>query len=168
MTVFSLNWGTTALHYPRQQFLLLQMVGVLFFALTIPLSAAWADRIGPRRVLIWASAAIALSGPVLAQMFGSGTLFGVLSFLSLGLALMGVTYGPLGTMLAQMFPTPVRYTGASLSFNLAGILGASLAPYIAMWLAHTYGLAYVGYYLSGAAIITLLALLASRRIPGMI
>ena len=61
---------------------------------------------------------------------------------------MGLTYGPLGTALAELFPTEVRYTGASLTFNLAGVVGASLAPYAATWLASTHGLAWVGYYLS--------------------
>ena len=57
---------------------------------------------------------------------------------------MGLTYGPLGTVLSELFPTSVRYTGSSLAFNFAGIFGASLAPYIATWLAKTYGLQYVG------------------------
>ena len=80
-------------------------------------------------------------------------------FLSLGLALMGMTYGPLGTMLSELFPTEIRYTGVSLTFNLGGIVGASLAPYVATWLATNYGLSYVGFYLSGAALLTLVALL---------
>jgi dipeptide/tripeptide permease len=75
---------------------------------------------------------------------------------------MGLTYGPLGTALAALFPTAVRYTGASLAFNLAGILGASLAPYVATWLAKNYGLASVGYYLSAAGLITAVALFAIR------
>jgi len=75
---------------------------------------------------------------------------------------MGLTYGPLGTALAEIFPTSVRYTGASLSFTLAGILGASLAPYTATWLAGTYGLEFVGYYLSAAAVLTFVALLFVR------
>jgi hypothetical protein len=57
----------------------------------------------------------------------------------------------------------VRYTGSSLAFNLAGILGASLAPYIATWLAETHGLSYVGYYLTGSAVLTLLGLLSIRE-----
>lgn len=69
---------------------------------------------------------------------------------------MGMTYGPIGAVLAEPFPTSVRYTGASLAFNLAGILGASLAPYIATWLATDYGFAYVGYYMVAAAIISLI------------
>jgi MFS family permease len=86
-----------------------------------------------------------------------------LLFMVVGMCIVGITYGPLGTVLAQMFPTAVRYTGASLAFNMAGIFGASLAPYLATWLAKTYGLAYVGYYLSAAAVLTMLALLAKPR-----
>ena len=76
---------------------------------------------------------------------------------------MGLTYGPLGTVLSELFPTPVRYTGSSLTFNLAGIVGASFAPYIATSLANTYGLQYVGYYLSGVGVVTLVGLLAIRE-----
>jgi MFS family permease len=154
MTVFALSWGTTALGYAREDFLLSQMLGVLFLAATILLSALIAARRGSRQVLTMAALAVALFGLVFAPLFGSGSRFGVLVFLALGLALMGFTYGPLGTALAELFPTPVRYTGTSLSFNMAGILGASLAPYIATWLAVHLGLAYVGYYLSTAALLT--------------
>src|SRR5207244_12076291 len=106
--------------------------------------------------------AISAFGLALAPLFGSGTATGVLMFLCLGLALMGLTYGPLGAALAGLFPTAVRYTGASLTFNLAGIVGASLAPYIATSLAQTYGLPSVGYYLAGAGIVTLIVLVWMR------
>jgi metabolite-proton symporter len=162
MTVFSLSWGTTALGYPRPYFLVLQMVGVLFFAATIPISALAADRIGRLEVLIGATIAICVFGLVLAPLFGSGSTAGVLTYLCLGLALMGLTYGPLGTALAELFATSVRYTGASLTFNLAGIVGASLAPYLATSLAQKYGLPSVGYYLSGAGLVTLIALIGIR------
>nr|WP_315261460.1 MFS transporter [uncultured Duganella sp.] len=162
MTVFALSWGTTALKFSRQNFLILQLFAVLFFALTIPFSAIWADRKGRRATLIWVSAAIAVFGLVLGPMFGSGSSVMVTVFLALGLGLMGLTYGPLGTILSELFPAEVRYTGASLTFNLAGILGASLAPYAATWLATHYGLQYVGYYLSAAALISLIALLLAK------
>ncbi len=159
MTVFALSWGTSALKFSRKDFLILQLFAVLFFGLTIPVSALLADRYGRRATLIVVSAAIAVFGLAMAPMFGSGVTLQVTLFMSIGLALMGMTYGPLGTMLSELFPAEVRYTGASLTFNLAGILGASLAPYIATWLATNYGLQYVGYYLSGAALLSLIALL---------
>jgi metabolite-proton symporter len=162
MTVFSLSWATSALGFTRTQFLILQMIGVLFFAATIPISAIIADRKGRRGMLIAATVGIIAFGLVLAPLLGSGTTLGALAFLCLGLALMGLTYGPLGTALAELFATPVRYTGASLTFNLAGIVGASVAPYVATWLAVNYGLAYVGYYLAAAGLLTLVALLLIR------
>jgi uncharacterized membrane protein YedE/YeeE len=79
--------------------------------------------------------------------------------LALGFTLIGLTYGPLGSALATLFPTAVRYTGTSLAFNISGILGASPAAPIATLLASHYGVAYVGYYLSAAGVITLAALL---------
>ena len=159
MTVFSLSWGTSALGYTRQEFLILQMIGVLFFALTIPISALIADKRGRNPMLIAATLAIIVFGLFVEPLFGSGSAAGVLVFLCVGLALMGLTYGPLGTALSELFPTNVRYTGASLTFNLAGIVGASAAPYLATWLAKQYGLASVGYYLSAAGTLTLIALM---------
>lgn len=165
MTVFALSWGTTALGYSREEFLILQMIGVVFFGITIPVSAVIADRRGRRPMLIAATLAIIVFGLLFAPLFGSGNVVGVTVFLSLGLALMGLTYGPLGTALAELFPTAVRYTGASLTFNLAGILGASLAPYIATWLAKHHGLAAVGYYQCAAGVLTLVALLLMKSRP---
>lgn len=159
MTVFALSWGTTGLGYTRKEFLILQLFAVVFFALTIPVSALLADKYGRRITMILVSIAIVLFGFLIAPMFVANDAIGVTMFLSLGLALMGMTYGPLGTMLSELFPTEIRYTGVSLTFNLGGIVGASLAPYAATWLATNYGLHYVGYYLSGATVLTLLALL---------
>jgi metabolite-proton symporter len=165
MTVFALAWGTAALGYSRQGFLLIQLFGIVFFALTIPVSAVLADRYGRRRTLLWVTAAIAAFGFALAPLFLAGTA-GVMLAMALGLSLMGFTYGPLGTALSELFVTSVRYTGSSLTFNLAGIFGASLAPYIATWLARTYGLKYVGYYLTASAILTMIGLAATRETKG--
>jgi MFS family permease len=163
MTVFALGWATSSLGYQRPQFLVLQMIGVIFFALTIPLAAIAADRIGQRAMMIIATLAIIAFGFAFKPLFSVHSEPRVLAFLSIGLALMGLTYGPIGSALAYLFPTPVRYTGTSLTFNFAGILGASLAPSIAMTLASRYGIEYVGYYLSAAGSISLAALLLTRR-----
>jgi MFS family permease len=164
MTVFALSWGTTALGYRRDTFLLLQLVGIVCFALTIPLSAVLAER-GRRATLLAVSTAIALFGLAMAPLLTAGTVGAGLT-MAIGLSLMGLTYGPLGTVLSELFPTAVRYTGSSLTFNLAGIFGASLAPYAATWLARTYGLQYVGYYLTGAALLTIAGLLAIPETKG--
>ncbi len=164
MTVFALSWGTTALHYDRATFLVLQLVGVTFFAVTIPISAWLAER-GRKPVMIGVTILIGLFGLAMAPLFTSGAT-GALVMMCVGLALMGFTYGPLGTVVSELFPTPVRYTGSSLAFSLAGILGASLAPYIATWLAEKYGLQYVGYYLSASAVVTLIGLFLIRETRG--
>ncbi len=161
MTVFALSWGTSALGFPREKFLIMQLADITFFAITIPISALMAER-GRRPAMLWITGAIFLFGFVLGPMFQAGT-FGALGMMALGLALMGLTYGPLGTIVSELFPTSVRYSGSSLAFNFAGIIGASLAPYIATWLAKNWGLKYVGYYLSVAAVFTFAGLLMMRE-----
>lgn len=161
MTVFTLSWGTSALHYPRTSFLIAQMISVLFFGLGIPISAVLADRYGRGKILIFATVGIFIFGLFFSPLFSTGNLTITVLFLVLGMFLMGLTYGPLGTALAEIFPASVRYTGSSLAFTLAGILGASLTPYLATTLAKKYGLPYVGYYLSIAAAITFAALLVA-------
>jgi len=160
MTVFALSWGTTALHYTRGKFLLMQLATIPFFGVMIPLSARMAER--GRRVMLAVTCAIAVFGLFLAPLFTSGTL-GAMATMALGLSLMGITYGPLGTVISELFPTAVRYTGSSLAFSLAGILGGSLAPYIATSLAKNHGLQYVGYYLSTSAVLTLIGLFSVQE-----
>jgi len=161
MTVFALSWGTSALGFSRDNFLLIQLFGILFFAAFIPIGAMLAEH-GRRRTLLCVTAAIGAFGLILAPLFSAGSM-GATAMMIVGMSLMGLTYGPLGTLLSELFPTQVRYTGSSLTFNLAGIFGASLAPYIATWLAKNHGLPFVGYYLGAAAILTLVGLLASRE-----
>ncbi|MEY4762904.1 MAG: hypothetical protein RLZZ200_2760 [Pseudomonadota bacterium] len=163
MTVFTLSWGTSALHYVRQDFLVLQMIGVLFFGIAVPLSALVAGRIGSHAMMVIATLGITAFGFLLSPLLGSGSTAGVMACLAIGLSLMGLTYGPIGTALSELFPTAVRYTGASMAFNLAGIVGASLAPYLATWLATRHGLPAVGMYLAAVGGITLVALLAMPR-----
>lgn len=163
VTVFAQSWATSDLKVPRSQILQIQLFSVLFFALTIPVSALLADRYGGRRTMIVVTLAILLFGLFFAPLFGSGNPLQIAWFLSLGMVLMGSTYGPLGAVLAELFPTEIRYTGLSMTFNLAGILGASLAPFIAVSLARSHGLHFVGYYLVCGALLTLCALLVVSR-----
>ena len=161
VTVFALSWGTRKLGYTREEFLLIQLFGILFFALTIPWSAKLAEH-GRRKMLMMVNAAIFVFGLFMAPMLNAG-LIGTIAAVVVGMSLMGLVYGPLGTVLSELFPTAVRYTGSSLTFNLAGIFGASLTPYAATWLATTYGLQAVGYYLSGSTILSLIGLALARE-----
>jgi MFS family permease len=163
MTVFTLSWGTSVLQYPRSNFLIAQMIAVLFFAIGVPVSGLLADRYGRAHILIATTICIFIFGLLFAPLFSTGNLVLTIAFLSLGLLLIGFTYGPLGAALAELFPTAVRYTGASLTFTLAGILGASVAPYLATYLATNFGLEYVGYYLSSSALLSGIALFLLRK-----
>jgi MFS family permease len=96
-------------------------------------------------------------------LLGSGSTPLVLLFLVIELFLMGVTFAPMGALLPELFPTRVRYTGAGVAYNLGGILGASVAPYIAQLLAAHGGLAWVGGYVSAAAVVSLVGVLCMRE-----
>jgi metabolite-proton symporter len=165
MTVFTLSWITSDLGITKRDALLVQLFSVLFFAFLIPVSAVVADKIGRRKILIIATIAIAIFGFSFSYFLSAANMVLITTFACIGMALMGFTYGPLGTFLSELFPTNVRYSGASLTFNLAGILGAAFAPMIAIWLASTYGLSYVGFYLTGAALISLVSfLMVSKKV----
>ena len=162
LTVFTLSWGTSVLGYSRTDFLLAQMISMLFFAIGIMLSAHYAERYSPANMLLLSSIVIFFFGLFVQQLFLANHYLLLLTFLSGGMFLIGFNYGPLGTELASLFPAPVRYTGASLAFTLAGILGGSLTPYFATSLAKNYGLQYVGYYLCAAALLSCVALLFAK------
>ncbi|EHU2485196.1 MHS family MFS transporter [Acinetobacter baumannii] len=162
-TVFALNWGTTKLGYARGEFLELQLFATLCFAAFIPLSAIFAEKFGRKATSIGVCIAAAIFGLFFSSMLESGNTLIVFLFLCTGLAIMGLTYGPIGTVLSEIFPISVRYTGSALTFNLAGIFGASFAPLIATKLAETYGLYAVGYYLTAASLLSLIAFLLIRE-----
>jgi len=157
-TVFALSYGTGSLGIPRQQFLLMLCVAVLCMALATPLAAGAADRWGRRPVLLTASALALLSGFALAPLLGSGDPVRITLYLCMSLGLMGLSFAPMGALLPELFPPRVRYSGAGTAYQLGGILGAALAPYIAQKLVQQGGLAWVGGYVSAAALISLLAL----------
>lgn len=162
-TVFSLSYGTTTLGIPRPQFLSMLCIAVLFMAAATPISALAGDRFGRRPVLIVAGLAALLSGFLLEPMLSSGSIFQITAFLCLELFLMGATFAPMGALLPELFPTAVRYTGAGAAYNLGGILGASLAPYIAQQLVLHGGLSWVGGYISVAATISVAAAVALKE-----
>jgi metabolite-proton symporter len=169
MTTFSLSYGraaTTAavpgLGYDYTTFVLMMIVGVVFFGIFTMASGPWADRWGRRKTLIWVTLGIALFGlcwvPILSNL-------GALAWLIIGFTLMGLTFGPMGALLPELFPANVRYTGSGISYNVSSILGAAVAPFVAvaLWSIGGGSPFWVGVYLSAMALITLGALLAGSE-----
>ena len=160
-----LSYNVKVLQIPFKDALAMQIFGAVVFGIAIPIAGKVADRIGRYGFLIGVTIAIGAFSFLLAPLMqgDAGNEGSIYLFITIGMFLMGLTYGVIGAALAAPFPTRVRYTGASITFNFAGIFGASLAPYAATWLQKTYGLHYVGYYMLAAAVITLLCILASGR-----
>jgi len=162
-TAFALGYGTTTLGIAREKFLAIQLGAIVFLGIGIYVSGVWADRLDARRVLMAGCVGTIFVGFLMSPMMSGGSLGATALFLSMALFLMGITYGPLGAWLPGLFPARVRYTGASVAFNSAGILGGALAPIAAQALAQSGGLSGVGLYLSGAAVVSLIGLLALRK-----
>ncbi len=162
-TAFALGHGTTALGYAREEFLKLQLGAILFMAGGI-VAAGWlSDRWSPARVLMLGCAMTLVTGALLPILFVSGDPVHVFLWLSLALVAMGFVYGPVGAWLPSLFPARVAYTGTSIAFNMGGVIGGGLTPFIATWLAGHGGLAMVGLYLAGAGALSLVGLLSLRR-----
>jgi metabolite-proton symporter len=161
-TVYMLGYGVRSLGLSRVSLLEMLCVAILFMAVATPVSAALADRVGRRPVLLISAVAAAAVGLAMPGLLAQGP-GGVLAFLSLALGAMGLTFAPLGALLPELFPTEVRYTGAASAYNLGGILGASLAPSLAQVLETAGGIAWVGYYIAVAAAISFLAIFSMRE-----
>ncbi|WP_431279679.1 MFS transporter [Leifsonia poae] len=168
MTAFTLTYGTSAkpagLGYSRNEFLIMLIVGVVFFGIFTLVAGPLAERYGRRKTLIWVTIGIIVFGLLFVPLFGGGFI-GTMALLIVGFTLMGLTFGPMGAELPELFPTNVRYTGSAISYNLSSVLGAAVAPTIAVWL---WTLAdgstiWVGIYLSLAGVLTLIALLLSKE-----
>ena len=162
-TAFALGYGTGALGFDRSSFLQIQLGAILFMALGIVLAGWLSDVKTPRWVLVLGCVVTVPASLLLGPMMGSGSGLLVFLFLSMMLLLMGFLYGPLGAFLPGLFPAQVRYSGASVAFNVGGIIGGALSPLIAQSLAEAGHLSLVGAYLSAAAVISLIALAAAPR-----
>jgi MFS family permease len=161
-TAFALGYGTSTLGYSRETFLGVQLGAILFLAAGILVAGWWSDMANPRRVLIAGCVGTIVIGALMGLMMGSGSLVLIWAWLSLALFAMGFVYGPLGAYLPSLFPPRVRYSGASIAFNVGGIIGGGLAPMAAQMLADRGGLAPVGLYLAAAAVLSLAGLIPTK------
>ena len=152
------------LGYTRNEFLIMLIIGVVFFGIFTLVSGPLAEKYGRRKTLLVVTSAILLFGFTFVPLFGAG-LAGVMTLLILGFTLMGLTFGPMGALLPELFPTNVRYTGSAISYNMASILGAAVAPFIAvaLWQSANGSPVLVGIYLSSMAVLTLIALVIMKE-----
>jgi len=171
MTTWVLSYAigsdeTGGLGYGYQDFLVLQLIAIVFFAIFVPVAGKLADKFGRRPMLIVVTVAIMLFGLsfgfwLSADSMGTGedlNTWQMLIFLAVGMTLMGLTFGPMSAVLPELFPTNTRYTGSGVAYNAASILGAALTPFVAAWLVQNYGVAAVGLYLAGLGALTVVAL----------
>ncbi|HIW92148.1 MAG TPA: MHS family MFS transporter [Candidatus Corynebacterium avicola] len=150
---------------PYNDFLVIQLIAALFFVVGIPIAGYLADTVGRRRFLTVVSVLILVYCCAF-QLFLDPTTSGELKagiFLSTGMFLMGLIFGPMSAVLPEMFPTKVRYTGSGISYNVASILGAAVAPFIAVALSTSYGPWAVGVYLGVVTLISLIAIRIMRE-----
>jgi MFS family permease len=164
-TAFALGYGTTTLGINREAFLGIQLAAILFMAVGIILAGWWADKTTPTRVLVVGCIGTIPMGIIFGAAMGTGALLPIFLILALALFLMGFVYGPLGAYLPALFPIQLRYTGASFSFNLGGIIGGALAPIVATWLIAVRGIELVGLYMSIAAALSIIGLWFTSRMP---
>ena len=148
---------------PANTFTGLLLMSAIVFAIFISISGLYADKIGRRKWLIWTTVSILIFALCMPLFLGNGTPTSVFAFLVIGMALMGMTFGPMAALLPELFPTEVRYSGASLAYNIASIIGATIAAMISLKINALYGLMGVGIYLAINEFLTFLALLASKE-----
>jgi MFS family permease len=168
LTVFSLTFLVDVAAESRSLALNALLIGaaVQFFA--IPLFARLSDRIGRRRVYAFGGFGLAAWSFVLFPLLGSGNQLEIVLALVVGLVLHGAMYGPQAAMMAELFPTRIRYSGASIAYQLTAIFGGSLAPIIALWLYRDYDSALpVSLYVGTACAISGVSALLARETKGV-
>lgn len=161
-TAYALAQGTSALGYPRETFLSVQLAANCFLAVGIVLAAIHSDRASPRRVLLLGAVATIVLGLIFGLGLGAGSLWLVFATLATALLIMGYVYGPLGAWLPTLFPVQVRYSGISMAFNTGGIIGGAVTPVLAQLMAAEGLGAQAGLLLSAAGVVTLLGVTLAR------
>ena len=143
---------------PANTFTGILLIGAVVFGVFISVAGKLADSMGRRRWLLLVTVAIMIFGLAMPALLAAGDAQAVLVFILIGMVLMGCTFGPMAAYLPELFPTEVRYSGASLAYNLASIVGASIPTIVAIEINSAWGLAGVGWYLAANGLLTLWAL----------
>ena len=136
--------------------------------LVIPQAGRAADRFGRRPVYLIGALGAGAWGFFAYPMMDTGRHLPIMTAIVIGLVIHALMYAPQPALLAEMFPTRMRYSGVSLGYQVTAIFAGSLAPIIAVKLLATYKSAVpIAIYLAGAAVITLIALAFTRETKGI-
>lgn len=162
VTVFPLSWVTLMTGEAPVRFLLIEIIGALVGLVAVMLSGAIADRIGRRALLGVSAALIAAYSGFAPQLLGNGN-GGEWTYMLVGFALLGLSFGQSSGAVNGSFAPAHRYTGAGTTATAAWLIGAAFAPLAALFLADRFGLFAVGAYLLSGAICTLVALGINRE-----
>lgn len=166
LTIFALDYATNTLQISRNLVLAAIAVGALLELVTIPLFGALSDRVGRKPIYIAGSVlAAVLAFPVFWAIDSRQGLAVVAAF-AIGMALgHGVMYGVQASFLSEMFGTNVRYSGASLGYQLAAPIGGGVIPVLATYLVHVTGGATwpVAAMMIGLAALTVVAVYFARE-----
>jgi metabolite-proton symporter len=159
ITTFSLSYGTGELGLRNSTLLYATLISVTIMGLAVPVFATLSDGLG-RRNLCMAGALLALlwAFPMF-WLFDTGNpALSTIAF-SVGMLAFAVLYGPMGAYLPELFGTRLRYSGASVSYNLGGVLGGAFAPIIASSLLIVAGGSWaISLYIALMALVSLLCL----------
>ena len=166
-TAFIFAYGTGTLHVSRDFLLIAVLVASILSFVSIPLFGHLSDRIGRKKMYMIGAAVCGAFGFLYFGMLEAGSL--ALIFLAIVLSLVphDMMYGPQAALIAESFPGHLRYSGASLGYQLASIIAGGPAPLIATWLFGTYHSGYaVALYILACSVLTLVATAMMRDFTG--
>jgi len=115
------------------------------------------DRLGRKTVYRWGAILTGLWGFALFPLIDTGDPILICVAVTMGLVFLGMQYGPQAAFFTELFSTEVRYSGASLGYQLGAIVGGALAPTIAVLLWNNFGIFWVSVYIAGASLLSLIA-----------
>ena len=153
-TTYCLSYGTKVLGLPQPTMLTIVLLAVVMLGVATVVSSILSDKVGRKRVLLISGAVAIIWGLLVFPLMD--TEVPILIWLALAgcLALMGLTYGPMGAFLPELFDTRYRYSGAALAYSLGGVLGGALPPIVATQLQAHFPSWTIGVYIAIVAIIS--------------
>ncbi|MBM7024827.1 MFS transporter [Clavibacter zhangzhiyongii] len=162
-TVFTLTYGVNSLGFERSQVLVAVLVGSAVQLFTIPLAGAVSDRINRRALYAAAAVGAAVWAYVFFAITDGSSTFVLGVGIVLGLFFHSFMYGPQAAYIIEQFSPRLRYTGASLAYTIAGVIGGAIAPLMFTIIYEETG-SWVGIalYLTAAVVLTLVGLAMGR------